>query len=150
MFWLFSIEFGLIFYIQFFKGKNMKHKRQIKRQCIVCDKRFSSAIYSNGKYSNGHYFGKMKVPIGKGKYKKTSSFKLGKKKYGVVKWTGKEKELEYWECNSCFEQASNECWREKKIETLFGKRCSDYEQDCAVCQAWSIYDAIREANNQKT
>lgn len=124
--------------------KNKLSKRRIKRKCLVCGKNIHVAIYRNGSYSNGHYFGVLKLPIkGTGKYIKTGSIRIGRRKVDVVKWSGKEKELEYWECNSCFEQAMHECWLEERIEKLFGKRCRDFEPDCALCQAWDIYDTIR-------
>ena len=127
-----------------FMNKNTK-KRKLKRMCLVCGKKIYTTVFENGKYTNGHYFGKMKLPIeGTGEWKKTGTTKIGKQKIGVVKWTGKEKEIEYWECNSCFEEAQHECWLDEKIEKLFGKRCKDFEPECVVCQAWNIYDIIRK------
>ena len=47
----------------------------------------------------------MKVPIrSTGKYKKIGTSRLFGKKVEIVKWTGKEKEVEYWECNKCYEK----------------------------------------------
>lgn len=83
----------------------MSSKTKIKRNCVVCSKKMTIKIADNGKYDKGHYFGKMKVPIeGTGKYVKTGTFKHFDLKGDVVKWTGKEKEFEYWECEKCFNE----------------------------------------------
>lgn len=120
-------------------------KRKLKRKCVVCGKTIYTTVFRGGHYSRGHYFGTLRVPIdGTGEYKKTGSMQFGKKKFGVVKWTGKEKELEYWECNACFEEASHDCWLEEKIEKLVGERCKEFEAGCVVCQARSLYDEIRK------
>ncbi|MBU0662852.1 MAG: hypothetical protein ABH854_00930 [Candidatus Diapherotrites archaeon] len=125
--------------------KKKLRKRKLKRMCLVCGKKIYTTVFENGRYTNSHYFGVLKLPIeGTGEYIKTGTTKFGKTKADVVKWTGKEKELEYWECDSCYEEAGHECWLEEKIEKLFGERCKDFEQGCAVCEAWSVYDAIRE------
>lgn len=58
-----------------------------------------------GHYTGGHYFGKMKVPIGKGRWKKvgaTTILKPIQKMTDIVEWSGKEKEVEYWECDKCY------------------------------------------------
>ncbi|MBS3057313.1 MAG: hypothetical protein J4415_01655 [Candidatus Diapherotrites archaeon] len=123
--------------------------RNIKRKCLVCGRQINLFLYKNGKYSAGHYFGKLKPPIkGTGEYKKIAMTKIGTKKYPVVKWTGKEKELEYWECDKCFDEAMHEQWLEERIRKLFGKRCPDYYSGCLVCEAWSIYDTIRELRDE--
>lgn len=121
-------------------------KKKISRKCLVCGKRVNITLYPDGHYNNGHYFNKLKLPIGKGEYKKIGTSKLFGKKADVVKWTGKEKEVEYWECNECYEEAMHEDWLEQMIEKLYGKRCPDYEKDCPCCQAWVIYDTIIDAN----
>lgn len=124
-----------------------KIKRKITRKCIVCGKRIIITIYQDGHYTNGHYFKKLKIPIeGTGEYKKVGTTKLLGKKYNVVKWTGREKEIEDWECNKCYEEAMHEDWLDQTIEKLYGKRCPDFEKDCACCQAWSIYDTIIDEN----
>ena len=61
-------------------------------------------VYEEGSYSTGHYFGEMKIPVGKGEWKKIGTTKTLEKEIDVVKWTGKKKEIEYWECNDCFEK----------------------------------------------
>ena len=65
----------------------------ILRKCSVCGKNII----------NGHYFGKVKIPVGKGEHKKVGISKLGNIKCDVVRWTGKGKHVEYWECNKCFD-----------------------------------------------
>lgn len=71
-------------------------------QCLICGKRLSVTIYKDRHYTGAHYFNKIKVPIGKGEYKKIRMGKLFGRSYTVVEWTGKEREVEYWECNACF------------------------------------------------
>jgi hypothetical protein len=44
----------------------------------------------------------MEIPIGKGENVKIGEQKIGKLKYTIVKWTGKHKKVEYWECNKCY------------------------------------------------
>src|SRR3989338_6964287 len=116
---------------------------KIVRKCVVCGKKIKIKVDSERKYSGGHYFGKLKVPVkGTGEWKKVGKTKIGRISCEVVDWTGKEKEVEYWECNSCFEKAMHEAWLEETIENLYGKRCKDYEPACACCQAWNVYDVI--------
>ena len=122
-------------------------QRNMIRKCLVCGKRIKIILYKKGHYEGGHYFSKIKIPIkGTGDYKKIKSAKILWKKFDVVKWTGKEKKIEYWECNSCYDKAQNEWWLENSIEELYGKRCPDFNKDCACCQAWDIYDTITENN----
>ena len=75
----------------------------MKRKCSVCGKTISITLHGR-KYNNGNYFGKIKLPVGKGENKKVGVYKPGKHEFNIVKWTGKYKELEYWECNKCFEK----------------------------------------------
>lgn len=120
---------------------------KISRKCLVCGKRMSIIVNKDRHYHGGHYFNKLKIPIkGTGKYRKVGKTKLGKLMVDVVKWTGKEKEIEYWECNKCYEEASHEGWLEEILEKLFGKKCREYEKGCACCEAWSVYDTIVDAN----
>ena len=128
----------------------MSRIRKIVRKCLVCGKSIKVKVYEDGHYNNGHYYNKIKLPIkGTGKYKKVGTTKIGKHKIDVADWTGKEKEIEYWECNECFDEASYEGWLEETLEKLYGKRCRDYEKDCACCRAWDIYDIIRTVDNEK-
>lgn len=121
-----------------------KRIRTISRKCLVCGKKIHVRVYQDGHHKGGYYFGAIKIPIGKGEYKKVGTSKIAKRKFDVVKWTGKEKEAEYWECNDCFEEASHETWLEQMLEKLYGEKCKDYENGCGSCQAWSIYDTIIE------
>lgn len=84
----------------------------------------------------------MSVPIGEGKYKKIGTRKFSGTKVTIVKWTGKKREVEYWECEKCYQVAAHESWLEDKIETLYGKRCKDFEMSCGCCEAWGVYDTI--------
>ena len=66
------------------------------KMCVVCGKR-------KGKY----YFGKMMLPVGKGKWIKvgeTDVLKPIQEKTDIMKWTGKKKGFEYWECKRCFHE----------------------------------------------
>ncbi len=79
------------------------NKKEIKRRCLVCGMPLKITVDEKKNYKNGHYFGKLDVPIkGTGRYKRVGMTKLGRKTYPVVKWTGKEKQVEYWECNKCY------------------------------------------------
>ncbi len=129
-----------------FTMEKRKKIERINRKCLVCGKKIRVVLYQDGHYRNGQYFNKLKLPIGKGEYKKIRTAKLFGKKINVVKWTGKEKEIEHWECDSCYNEAMNESWLEEIIEKLYGKKCKDYNKGCACCQAWSVYDMIIDYN----
>lgn len=75
------------------------------RTCVVCGKKIKMKMDDRGHYDNGYYFGRFKLPIGKGEYKKVETSEICGGKHDVVKWTGKEKKVEYWECNACFNDA---------------------------------------------
>ena len=51
-------------------------KEKIIKDCVVCGKKIKVTIYPNGKYRGGHYFGEIS--------------------------TGKNKQVEYWECPACY------------------------------------------------
>ena len=125
-----------------------KHKkiRKITRKCLVCGKKILVRVCRDGYCRNGQYFGTIEVPIGKGEYKKIRTTKIAGQKIDVAEWTGKKKEVEYWECNACFEESAHECWLEQITEKLYGEKCKDYEKGCACCQAWSVYDTIIDHN----
>src|SRR3989338_3811792 len=130
-----------------FSGRFLMQKKILKRKCLICGKKFSTTVFKNKKYTNGHYFSKLKIPIeGTGEYKKVGVFKFWKLKGDTVKWTGKEREVEYWECNSCYEEAMHLWWLETKIEKLFGEKCKDFDKTCIVCRAWEFYDDIRKGD----
>ena len=78
-----------------------KSKRTISRKCVVCGKRIKIIVYKDGHYNNGHYFNKLKIPIGKGQNKKVGTTKVLGKTIDVVKWTGKEKERNVWRSQNC-------------------------------------------------
>lgn len=123
--------------------------KKLLRKCLVCRKKIRITVYKNKHYEGGHYFNKIEVPIkGTGIYKKIKTTKMLGMKVNVVKWTGKKKNVEYWECNSCYDEAQNEGWLENTLEKLYGKRCPDFNKDCGCCQAWDIYDSIIEENNK--
>lgn len=69
----------------------------------MCGKKIQIKINIKGHYNNGNYFGKSIIPIKEtGHYKTIGTKKLFGRKINIVKWTGKEKEIEYWECNKCY------------------------------------------------
>lgn len=126
-----------------------KKIRMISRKCLICGKTIKLKVYADGHYNKGHYFGTIKTPVGKGGYKKIKKVKIARRKADVVKWIGKRKETEYWECNECFEESSHESWLRETLEKLYGEKCKDYGKGCGCCQAWSIYDTIIEHNRGK-
>ena len=75
----------------------------IERFCVVCGNKIMVNLHRDYSYKNGHYFGVMNIPVGDGRYKEIS--KATKTSPGVVEWTGKEKRIEYWECEKCFNEA---------------------------------------------
>lgn len=88
-------------------------KSILLRKCLICGKRLRITLYPDRYYRGGHYFNKLKIPIGKGKYKKVGIFKFGGRSYPVVKWTGNERKVEYWECDHCYHDGKNEEWLKK-------------------------------------
>lgn len=96
-----------------------KKAKKIIRKCLVCGKKLTIALQADGTYKNAHYFGDFNVPVkGTGKNKKAGTFMLGGKKYSIVKWTGKEKKVEYWECEKCYSGKSE---NPKQLLGLKGK-----------------------------
>ncbi len=73
----------------------------LKRDCLICGKEIKIRLNKDRTYSGGHYFGKMNFPLGKGKYLRIGKTDLLGKEVDIVKWNGKEKKIEYWECNKC-------------------------------------------------
>jgi len=74
----------------------------MERQCGVCGKNLSIILKEDGSYSGGYYFGKIKLPTGKGEYINMGKKKILDSEFEVVKWTGEHKEIEYWECDKCY------------------------------------------------
>lgn len=75
------------------------------RKCLLCGKRATIILVKKKMPKGAHYFGTIPLPVGKGEYKQTGKFKIGKHSYPVVKWTGAEKIVEYWECNKCYSRS---------------------------------------------
>ncbi len=85
------------------------------RKCLVCGKSIKIAVDRRGKCDGGHYFGTFEAPIeGTGVWKFVRKGMFMGKSFDVVDWTGKKKELECWECDSCFGEAAKETRRKKK------------------------------------
>jgi rRNA pseudouridine-1189 N-methylase Emg1 (Nep1/Mra1 family) len=78
----------------------------MKRNCIICGRKLDIKLSKENKIPrNFYYFGRMKLPMGKGRWKKvgeTTLLKPIQEKTDILKWTGKKKEIEYWECGKCF------------------------------------------------
>ena len=122
----------------------------LRRKCTVCGESIRIKVYPDKHHHPHYYYGKIKLPIkGTGEYKEIETTKIGRHKIKVVKWTGKEKEVEDWECNDCYEEAMHEDWLEQLLEKLYGKKCKEYEKGCACCQAWSVYETIILHNRGK-
>jgi hypothetical protein len=52
-------------------------ERRIRRTCLICGKTIH--ITFNGReYTNGHYFGEIRLPLKPGKYKKIGTTKIGR------------------------------------------------------------------------
>lgn len=121
------------------------YARKEKQRCSVCNSSFTIRLYPDGRYIGGHYFFTTTLSEGKGRYEKVGRVI----KHDIVRWTGKKKRAEYWECNGCFDKGSHESWLEEMIEELYGKKCKDYEPGCACCQAWELYDNIVEEGKEQ-
>ncbi len=79
--------------------------KRIVRKCVICGTIMRIKVSANRTYDKGHYFGKMKMQVrGTGKWVKIGKFKEGGLDGNVVKWAGKEKGFEYWECGKCFNE----------------------------------------------
>ena len=76
----------------------------IIRKCVVCGKELKIKIFENSKYEGGHYFGTFDFPIGEGENKiigEKDVFGNGEK-VKIVEWNGESEEVEYWECEECY------------------------------------------------
>lgn len=124
----------------------MPKAKKITRNCADCGEKLKINIDEKGHYSGGHYVIKMAMPVkGAGENVIVGTSKtLG---FPVYKWTGKEKKSECWFCNLCITAEDRLAWLEDRIEKWYGERCPDFEPSCACCDAWSLYDKIK---NEKT
>ena len=50
--------------------------REITRKCAICGKKIAVKVFADKKYTGGHYFGYLSA--------------------------SKNKKMEYWECNGCY------------------------------------------------
>ncbi|MCK5774026.1 MAG: hypothetical protein KAH57_09600 [Thermoplasmata archaeon] len=75
---------------------------EIMRKCILCGRNLRIVLHESGEYTGGNFFRKVKLPVGDGE-----NISLGKQKVlemEVVEWTGDHEEMEYWECEGCFNE----------------------------------------------
>ena len=79
----------------------MSGSEEIIRNCIVCSKELRIIVHEDSTYEGGYFFGRMKYPVGNGEHRKIGTTDMFGKKADVVKWTGDDGELEYWECENC-------------------------------------------------
>lgn len=79
---------------------------KLVRNCLVCNKKLHISLTKDRKIPKRfYYFGKTKLPVGKGIWKKigkSTALRPFIDKVTIARWTGKEKEIEYWECGRCF------------------------------------------------
>ncbi len=61
-------------------------------------------VDENGKYTGGHYFGKVKFPVGEGENRSLGKTNILDFEMEVVEWTGDHEEVEYWECDDCYNE----------------------------------------------
>jgi len=81
----------------------------LERLCSICGTRLEITIDAAGAYVGGQYFGKISFPVpDTGAYVKVGEFRLGRRTYDVVDWTGTKREFEYWECDACYERRETE------------------------------------------
>ncbi|MFH0970437.1 MAG: hypothetical protein V1776_03175 [Candidatus Diapherotrites archaeon] len=93
----------------FHARENAKFVRKIRRKCLICGKWMWVRLTKSGHYDKGHFFSKLKFPIeGTGEHVKVGTFRMGGKSHNVVRWTGKVRKVEYWECNKCFDEGVKE------------------------------------------
>jgi len=77
------------------------------RKCNICGRRLNIILNRDKTYEGGHYFGKVDVNEGNGDYVKIRTSKFLGKKTNIVRWTGKTRKAEYWECDKCFNAPDN-------------------------------------------
>lgn len=77
------------------------------RKCLVCGKKLKIRLNEDRTYVGGYYFGEIKLPIGKGNWKKVGeidTLKPVQDRTDIVKWSGREEGIEYWECDRCYKK----------------------------------------------
>lgn len=79
-------------------------KEQILRRCIVCGKDLKILVDEKGEYTGGHYFGRVEFPVGDGENISLGKTNILDFEMEVVDWTGDHEEVEYWECEECFNE----------------------------------------------
>ena len=77
---------------------------KIERKCIICGEDLKILINETREYAGGHYFGKVKFPVGEGENRYLGKTKILDLELKVIEWTGNHDEIEYWECESCFNE----------------------------------------------
>ena len=75
---------------------------EITRKCIICGRNLRIKLHENGEYTGGHFFGKIRIPVGDGENRSLGKHKVLDIEMEVVEWTGDHEEMEYWECEGCF------------------------------------------------
>ncbi len=94
---------------RFHARENSKFVRKIRRRCLICGKWMRIRLTKSGRYDKGHFFSKLELPIkGTGEHVKVDTIKIRETEHDVVKWTGKVKKIEYWECDTCYETPEDE------------------------------------------
>ncbi|MFO8051687.1 MAG: hypothetical protein R6V01_08325 [Thermoplasmatota archaeon] len=76
----------------------------IERRCMVCGRGLIIELSENGEYTGGHYFGKVRFPVGEGEDRIVGKTRIDDMELDVVEWTGEHEEMEYWECHECFNE----------------------------------------------
>lgn len=80
---------------------------RITRHCVVCGKDINIIMYKDGKYRNGHYFGKIPLYTEKAwneaRRAGTHEVKMSGSIWKVMNKDPKPyKYAEYWECSKCY------------------------------------------------
>ncbi len=75
------------------------------RKCTRCDDTLSIVKHSDTDFQGAGYFTRYEVPIGEGDFTETGTVNVDGNEFPLVKWEGETKEVEYWECEKCAENA---------------------------------------------
>lgn len=78
----------------------------IERNCCVCGDVMDVDISEDGTYSDGNYFGIVKIPVGDGEWvqEEAEDPMSDGAEITVSRWTGEVRLIEYWECDTCFDE----------------------------------------------